>query len=350
MKRLLYILLFILFVATSVSAQKIDMTGCVFEKRGFHTIRLEFVDGKYCELTQSFSIPYPNGFDVRKERFQYHYSKEHIVLISSVPGSNNAIWRECVHDFYALGFVFPNYIERDACLLEDYPLEPISPGISVTMAECCGYWYHIGKKVKCAMVSPSIIYVPNLGLLPHTKGNLPQLPIMTFEKNIPDFPPELSSFKFGAEYKWYERESVVVDSDVTMQDILYHEFIYAKDTLCFVDSALCVMRSPVNTTRSYSYHVEGANVVIANELSSVGADTLVYKDMVLYSAIVTQTLNEQTYVEKPFYGILDCSRMTHTPSAEVDIRAFVRKDAMVDDDQIGTTFQKIYFPINFHLL
>lgn len=359
------------------NAKRTNLAGCVFRTYDFQNIQLNFYDDKHCECLQFFSLPLPHEKGLKIDTLLYKVDGYKIIFsdLHKLANVNNAP-SVCV-DYNAVGFDASYVIKRDGKNLDDYGLtkcvyvrRPISRGVWANWDSsqygyiACPDFMYIGERVLYLVKGQvNTLYVTKKAqpsrfcIKPRSCKDSP--PFYTYYWNRDD------EYHTNT-YLWFHRERACLDTDSVKASLYGKRFICAPDTIEFSNDSVCVISqsfdiaisindSVCNSVHffsgSYRYSVDGANVLIYGWDRSMPdkADSLVYQNRVLYHACVTQFAAvahrrnpSKVYIGAPDYHL--------SPTAEMKTRAFVQENVNVTDEQVGTTFQRVFMPLNFHSL
>ena len=147
-----------------------------------------------------------------------------------------------------------------------------------------------------------------------------------------------------------DKLSMILKQLKTKKELINRQFIYSSDTLFFKGDSMCVVHGK-SINRICRYVINGVNVLLYGlDISNPSkVDTLIYSNHVLFYSFVKQTKTEPDTMRssKSFIGP-NLPVEYHYPTATMQTYAFVQANMTVTDEQIGTTFQSVYMPINFH--
>ncbi len=340
-------------ITADIHAKRQSLAGCVFRTFDFQNLVLNFYDDKHCECSQYFSLPLPNDSAVRVDTLRYKVSGDKVTLYNPHAVKDTDLVPTPCLDFFAVRFPTSYVIERDGEPLRDYSIVPhsISAMVSPIVRGCWEDWKPDKSGYICMPDMPDIMFY-NERTLYLTKGQVPttnhtKRHTLRREPTLP-----LSNFwdkyeTFG--YKWFHRERASSDTDSTRANIIGQKYVCVPDTLMFVDDSICSISN--SSQHTHRYRVDGAYVLIYgwDKAMSDKADSLVYQDRVLYHACVTHFSNWSIPITAPAAaGLSSTAFLGYTSTAKMETRAYVREDADVTDEQIGTTFLHVFLPLNFH--
>lgn len=334
------------------------LAGCKFCTYEIRALEFNFYDSVHCECTQYFRIPLPNDNYVVVDTLEYQIEGYKVIFINPSATAECETKEKKITDYYSLSFLFSTWIQRDGQVLDEYPIKTRSAEFhSFILGEA--HWIEWGYRTEfCVLEYPKVMLLAN-AILYLVEGT-PNMQIRQ-KDDVPSefhcqfmgltYPcGEAAAYRFLPEYKWFTRERLVLPTVFTKAEVTHRHFIHQYDTIFFENDSVCKI-CVESSQRECSYDVDGANVLIfgLDVNCPSKADTLIYSDRVLYHACVTQTRMEPDSTYKtPFYIGPRRSIEQLQPSAQMRTCAFVRDQELVSDEQIGTTFQRFYMPINFH--
>lgn len=330
-----------------------SLAGCTFRNYDFHVVELRFYDSNYCECRQWFDLPLPHDNGVRVDTLLYHTKGCQLILENPhVPEDEQRIGDQCI-DYLSLNFVPSCSIIRDGRELKEYSIHTARP--SSLRPSSRGYWYRWPRQSIGIFELPDFLNLACYEFYQiegpknrtHYQDNKPPYPEWKCHFEGFAYPCDEMLIKGTWGFLWFSRERVTANTDRTKTAILGKRFVCTPDSLIFDNDSVYVIHS--TSARTCRYQVDGANVLIYGLDMSVPekADTLVYKDNVLYHACVTQTSNALRPIVQPT-GIIDYIPEKYAPTAQMATRAYVLESSDVTDEQIGNTFQRIFTPMNFH--
>lgn len=347
----------------AINTDVYTLAGCKFQSYDIHLVKLDFYDSTHCVCTQKIQLNLPNDNNsTKQDTLEYRIEGSNVIFINPRLSSEQNTEYKKITDYYSMLFHFSRYVVRDSTVLKNYPITITSP-ISFKITSCVAdqaYWICWGYETIGRSDFQDVLFIR--GTVCHLIEGTPKIVPHLKKEDLPQFECECKGLEFpcydvilykkGPEYCWFTRARASILTDSTKNAITHRRFICNFDTLCFENDTLCRAYTKSDQQKHF-YRVDGANVLVYGMDPSrpTSADTLIYHDKVLYHACVEQ---KQAYPDadpphspKIRIGPNIPAEYRH-PTAFMQTRAFVCENEHVTDEQIGTTFQHIYMPINFH--
>ena len=345
-------LFFFSFVLLAVIGQK-DVIACNkslahtrYVSFGVRQVTLDFINGNTCIVTQSIQMALPSGPEIRRDTLRYHVDDSiHVSFTNRNRNVSSYVKEELFPDYSALCFYAAEYISRNGKPLESYRLikEPNYLHYRRTEADN-GSFYVIPKEVKGFYLKNEhcmvLRFEERKGF-----GLFYQIPDKkTVDWSFETAAPTYDILKENWDFRWFTRIRYVPALPVSTE-ISGHRFAYLQDTLSFLDDGICLeYRQPLDSSVKRTYSIDGAYIILNHPiLTKQAPDTLLYKDGIIYNAIVCQTKDS---VEL-FKGI-GPNYNSPKPTGTMMVIAYedvVKQSA--PDSVLGFAFQHYYMPINY---
>ena len=343
---------FFSFLLLAVIGQK-DVIACNkslahtrFVCFGVRQVTLDFINGNTCIVTQSIQMALPSGPEIRRDTLRYHINDSiHISFTNCNRKAPSHVKEELFPDYSALCFYSAEYISRSGKPLADYRLIKEPDYLHYKLTEAAdGSFYVIPKEVKGFYLKDEHCMVlrfeerKGFGLfyqVPDKKNAT-----WTFQTAAKLYDPMKELWDFC----WFSRTRFTPSSPI-LSEVADHQFAYLHDTLMFMGDSICMeYRQALDSTLTRTYSIDGAYIILNHPKPTKQApDTLLYKDGIIYNAIVCQTKDS---VEL-FKGI-GPSYNSPKPTGTMTVIAYedINKE-LVPDSVIGYAFQHYYMPINY---
>lgn len=350
----------LMLTAMHVFSQE-SLRGCIFRTYDFRIIQLSFYDDEHCACTQSFYFPMPGEPLNRTDTLLYHTDGYRLILENpAVPTDKPTEEKKC-ENYLMYGFGLSRFINRDGTALQDYPITPLNY-INRKMAASVTHWIDWGGIMTGTFESQDILSLFGRRILLYRVAGNTAVETSVITNSISedicqsfgyDFPcDEELTFRCHVEYRWFTREESTLPTSETLSKIVGKKYIYLSDTIFFRDHS-CLVFTSDSLQRNCTYEVTGPYIIVHNmvEPTSAIADTLVYDNKVIYYSSVTQSSNvlDQTGVDVAIGWPRPTALSLH-PTAKMQTCAYTQENEAISDEQIGKTFQRLYMPINFHII
>ena len=317
---------------------------------GVRQVTLDFINNNTCIVTQSILMALPSGKEIRRDTLHYHVDDSiHISFINRNREAPSCVKEELFPDYSALCFYPAEYLFRNGKPLENYHLIKDSD------------YYFINRRTEAAHSSFYVLPQKAKGFYLRDEHCM----VLEFDERkgfglfiqVPDKKNATWSFQTAAKtyeiekehwpFCWFSRPRYIPVSPIT-SEIIGHQFAYMQDTLSFLEDGICLehkqaLEAPVKRT----YSIDGVYIALNHPMPTKQApDTLVYKDGIIYNAIVCQTTDS---IEL-FHGI---GPRYNSPKPTGTMQVLAYEDIStpsVPDSIIGRTSQSYYLPINYKRL
>ena len=350
MKRFFFFSFLLLAVIgqTDVIACNKSLAHTRFVCFGVRQVTLDFIDKHTCVLTQSMQMALPSGPIEQKDTLRYHIDNDSCISFSNGnAGAPLKLQKQQCEDYSALCYKPTIYVSRKGKPLKDYPItaEKITWMYKHSfLVE--RYLYTIPLRFKGYYSNDEHMMWLNFGEK-EWLGVFLQIPADMEKVDWKSYFPISEHYDMMREdwnFCWFTRPRYIPSSSVTTA-IIGHQFAYLQDTLSFLDDGICLeYRQALDSSVKRTYSIDGAYIILNHPiLTKQAPDTLLYKDGIIYNAIVCQTKDS---VEL-FKGI-GPNYNSPKPTGTMMVIAYedvVKQSA--PDSVLGFAFQHYYMPINY---
>lgn len=317
--------------------------------------------GNYCIIEQIINEGTPPFvYHYQKDVFHYIRKKDTLFLRNLDILAPNTIESYRTFSFQDMCFRTPDYIQYQGNFLDEYPLTPKHTSHSnLLLADAVGYMYRFPKKcyasIELSDSCMSLYTAPNTPpiLLLNSQINLNDATGASSVKNLintwvadstlrtmieyPKSVVDWVTYSWDWGYYWYKRERLTANIDVSSA-LLEHTFVDDVESYYFGANYQGVYHNDATSTQYDFTYTTSQSYVILRTTQYV--DSLLYDNGVLYYALINQHQPDSSYLHR---GYRQASTGTMTVRAWKDLS---RPD--ISSEQVGTTFQHYYIPINYH--